>query len=249
MTKQLSKPALIIQIIRSLIYNMTYASSVVIFGTFICSAAFIDVRASRWFFIKWSNFNLWSLNLICGLKYRLEGTENIPDKPVVIMPKHQSTWETMALPSFFPKHVWVVKKELMKIPFFGWGLKALRSIAIDRTAGIKSLKMIAKQGKQRLSENLSIIIFPEGTRTKPGDQPNYNVGGAFLAKKNKVEVLPIAHNAGDFWAKSSFLKKPGTIIMRIGKPIDPESHSAEEIKNCAQNWIESTMHEISDSYQ
>ncbi len=249
MAKQLSKPALIIQAIRSLIYNATYSSTVVFFGIFICSAAFIDVRISRWFFIKWSNFNLWSLRLICGLKFKIEGIENIPDEPVVIMPKHQSTWETMALPSFFPKHAWVVKKELIKIPFFGWGLTALRSIAIDRTAGIKSLRMIAKQGEERLKEGLSIIIFPEGTRTQPGEQPDYNVGGAFLAKKNKVKVLPIAHNAGDFWGKSSFLKKSGTIIMRIGKPIDAGSHSAEETKKLAQEWIESTMKEISDSYQ
>ncbi len=249
MTKQLSKPALIIQMIRSLIYNFSYSFTVVLFGIFICSAAFFNARLSRWFFIKWSNFNLWSLSLICGLKFKIEGLENIPDEPVVIMPKHQSTWETMALPSFFPKHAWVVKKELIKIPFFGWGLTALRSIAIDRAAGIKSLKMIAKQGEERLKEGLSIIIFPEGTRTKPGEQPDYNVGGAFLAKKNKVEVLPIAHNAGDYWGKSSFLKKPGTIIMRIGKPIDTESHSAEETKKQTQEWIESTMKEISDSYQ
>ncbi len=249
MATELSKPALFIQLIRSLIYNISYTTTVIIFGIFICSAALFNARLSRWFFVKWSNFNLWSLGAICGLKYKLEGVENIPDKPVVIMPKHQSTFETMALPTFFPQQAWVVKKELIKIPFFGWGLTALRSIAIDRTAGIKSLKMIAKQGEERLKEGLSIIIFPEGTRTEPGAEPDYNVGGAFLAKKNHAEVLPIAHNAGDFWGKSSFLKLPGTIIIRIGELIDTESHTAEEIKNRTRDWIETNMHEISDSYK
>ncbi|THB75290.1 MAG: 1-acyl-sn-glycerol-3-phosphate acyltransferase [Gammaproteobacteria bacterium] len=249
MATHLSKPALLFQLLRSLIYNIVYTSTVVLFGIFICSIAPFNPRISRWFFIKWSNFNLWSLKVICNLKYKLEGTENIPNKPVVIMPKHQSTFETMALPTFFPQHAWVVKKELMKIPFFGWGLKALRSIAIDRTAGIKSLRMIAKQGEERLKDDLSIIIFPEGTRTEPGTKPDYNIGGAFLAKKNCVEVLPIAHNAGDFWGKSSFLKKPGTIIIRVGKLIETESHTAEEIKIRTRDWIESNMQEISDSYK
>ncbi|MCU7939475.1 MAG: 1-acyl-sn-glycerol-3-phosphate acyltransferase [gamma proteobacterium symbiont of Bathyaustriella thionipta] len=193
---------------------------------------------------SWSRVTLSVLSFICGLKFEISGHENIPEKPCIIFCKHQSTWETMALQLLFTPQVWILKRELLWIPFFGWTLASMKSIAIDRSSSKKALKQVVEQGTQRLNEGNWVVIFPEGTRTRPGDKPNYKVGGAMLANQSKFDVLPIAHNAGEFWPKGQYVKKAGTIKMVIGPVIKSSELSTKEISRNAEQWIETTLNEI-----
>jgi 1-acyl-sn-glycerol-3-phosphate acyltransferase len=179
-----------------------------------------------------------------GLRYRVEGRENIPAGNAIILAKHQSTWETLAMQQVFPPQVWLLKRELLKIPFFGWGLALLEPIAIDRNAGRKALKQLAEIGKDRLGQGLWVVVFPEGTRTAFGDKGQYQVGGAYLAEKSGYPVVPVAHDAGRFWPRHSFLKYPGEIRMVIGKPIESRGRKAGEINREVEEWIEARMAEF-----
>lgn len=196
---------------------------------------------------KWSVFNLWTLKHICGLRHEVEGLENIPEGPAIIMCKHQSAWETLALQIHFPAQVWILKKQLLYIPIYGWGLAAMQPIAIDRTAGMRALRQIVREGEKRLKAGLSIVIFPEGTRTAPGQRQKYQAGGGLLAEKSGYPVVPVAHNAGCFWPKQSLDKHPGTIKMVIGPPILPQGKSAQQITREVEDWIESTVAELPGS--
>ncbi len=192
----------------------------------------------------WNRFNIFWLELICGVKSRVEGLENLPEQPSIVFAKHQSTWETIKLPILLPQQVWVVKRELLKIPFFGWALTSLEPIAIDRSAGRKAIVQMIRQGRERLDSGRWIVVFPEGTRVEPGKTAKYKIGGAILAEKMGVPVVPVAHNAGEFWARHSFVKWPGTITVSIGPPISTEGKKAAEINAEAEAWIEAKMAEI-----
>ena len=192
------------------------------------------------YLIQWGKFVLWWLKLTCNLDYRVEGRENVPDETVIIMSKHQSTYETIALQSIFPSQTWILKRELLWVPFFGWGLKMMQAVAIDRKAGKKALKQVIEQGTARLKAGLCVVIFPEGTRTLPGQRRKYAIGGAMLAQKSGFPIIPVAHNAGMFWAKGQFVKNPGTITFVIGPRIDSHGKRADEINQIAEEWIEST---------
>jgi 1-acyl-sn-glycerol-3-phosphate acyltransferase len=192
----------------------------------------------------WARSTLFALKLSCGLKYIIEGKENIPEKPCIVFSKHQSTWETLALQLMFTPQVWILKRELLWIPFFGWTLASMKSIAIDRSSGKKALKQIVQQGSQRLQEGNWVIIFPEGTRTKPGQKESYKIGGPMLAKNSGFDVLPVAHNAGEFWPKGQFLKHPGTIKMVIGPVIQVTGLSTKQISQQAEQWIETTVYQL-----
>ena len=201
----------------------------------------IPYKHRSWLISFWAKTTLAMLNILCGLKYDISGQENIPDKPCIIFSKHQSTWETMALQLLFTPQVWILKRELLWIPFFGWTLASMKSIAIDRSNGKKALKQIVDQGKKRLDEGNWVIIFPEGTRTRPGQKESYKIGGAMLAKNSGYDVLPIAHNSGEFWPKGQFLKHPGTIKMVIGPAIKTSNLSTKQINQESADWIESTV--------
>ena len=197
----------------------------------------------------WSRVMLWWAKLTCGLDYRIVGLENMPSHPCVILSKHQSAWETLAFQCVFPPVVWVMKRELLKIPFFGWGLAMTSPIAIDRSAGKEALKQITEQGKARLAGGHWVVVFPEGTRVKPGVRGKYNIGGAFLAAHSGATVLPIAHNAGEFWGKNAFLKYPGTITLSIGKPIQAAGIKAGELNRQVEDWIEQEMQRIATDFE
>jgi 1-acyl-sn-glycerol-3-phosphate acyltransferase len=190
-------------------------------------------------------FVISSLKLLCGISYKLSGRENIPDGAAIILSKHQSTWETYALQLFFPSQVWVLKRELLWVPFFGWGMALLKPIAIDRSSGRKAVNQIIEKGKQRLDAGIWVTIFPEGTRIAPGDHKRWGIGGAVLADNSGYPVVPVAHNAGEFWGKRSFLKKPGTIQVVIGAPIETKGLKATEINQKAEEWVKATMVNIS----
>ncbi len=193
----------------------------------------------------WSKLNLWGLKTICGLDYQVEGQQNLPHGSSIILAKHQSTWETIALISLIPHpKAWVLKRELLYVPIFGWVMYLFKPIAINRKSGRRAVFQIIEQGIQRLNSGLSVIIFPEGTRVAPGTHKRYGIGGALLAEKSGYPVVPVAHNAGVFWKRRGIIKYPGTIQVRIGPVIDPSGKSATEINNQVEEWIEKTLEEL-----
>ncbi|QOJ22274.1 MAG: 1-acyl-sn-glycerol-3-phosphate acyltransferase [Gammaproteobacteria bacterium] len=194
---------------------------------------------------SWTRIMLFLLRNLCGLRYRIIGAENIPQTPSIVLSKHQSAWETLAFQEIFPPQVWVLKKELLRIPFFGWGLAMTSPIAIDRSTKKKALEQIVEQGKDRLKLGFWIVVFPEGTRIPPGQRGKYRIGGAWLATHTNVPVVPVAHNAGEFWGRNSFIKHPGTITVSIGQPIDPTGMEAGELNAQVETWIETEMLRIS----
>ena len=192
----------------------------------------------------WSYLMLWWLRVTCGIRYRLIGAENIPSTPSIILAKHQSAWETLAFQQIFPPQVWVLKRELLRVPFLGWGLAMTSPIAIDRSAGREALKQMVAQGKDRLGQGFWVVIFPEGTRMAPGKKGKYHIGGAWLASHTKTDVVPVAHNAGEFWGKNSFVKKPGTITVSIGQPIPSTGLATDDLNRMVETWIESEMEHL-----
>ena len=190
---------------------------------------------------NWARFNLWWLHTTCNITPEIEGLENIIDQPAIIMCKHQSTWETLVIQLLFPPQVWILKRELLWIPIYGWGLATMRPIAIDRSLGVRSLRQIVRQGVERLNSGLWVVVFPEGTRIAPGERQKYHPGGGMLAEKSGCPVIPIAHNAGYLWPRNSFLKWPGTIRMVIGAPIQTRGKKAAQITREVEEWIETTV--------
>lgn len=196
------------------------------------------------FISQWARFNLWWLAVTCNLRFEVEGKENIPKEAAIIFCKHQSMWETLALQVICPAQTWVLKRELMRVPLFGWGLAMLDPVAIDRASGRQALRQLVEQGKARLDKGRWIVIFPEGTRMPPGKRRAFGFGGAKLAEKSGRLVLPIAHNAGDFWPRRAFSKYPGVIKVKVGPPIQTKGRKAGDINEEAELWIASAMTEI-----
>ena len=196
------------------------------------------------FVSRWAVFNIWWLKLTCGLTHTVEGLENIPESPAIIMCKHQSAWETFVLQQIFPAQAWILKRELLWIPVYGWGLATLQPIAIDRGSAVKSLHQIVEQGCKRLAQGIWVVIFPEGLRVAPGERTKYLPGGGLLAEKSGFPIVPIAHNSGYFWPCNSLIKKPGTINMVIGPLIETEGKSANDITAEVEEWIESTIEKL-----
>ena len=159
-------------------------------------------------------------------------------EPAVILSQHQSAWETLAFQEIFPPQVLVLKRELLWIPFFGWGLALMSPIAINRANGRAALRDIARRGKERLAQGFWVVVFPEGTRVRPGQRREYQQGGAWLAAQCGVPVVPVAHNAGRLWPRNGFLKRPGTVTVRIGPPIEAANRDPKTINELARTWIE-----------
>jgi len=185
---------------------------------------------------------------LCGLDYVIEGMENIPVEASVIMLKHTTVFEAYAQMVVFPPQSWVVKRELQWIPFFGWGLAAMKPIAINRGAGHSAVKQVIERGKALLAEGVWVTIFPEGTRVARGQTKRYGISGAALAREAQCPIVPVAHNAGDLWARRGLKKSPGLIHFCIGPPIMPGDRSPKDTNLLVQGWIESKMHEISAAY-
>ena len=196
-------------------------------------------RIPRYRYITgWCAMNLWAARWICGIRSRVIGAENIPPTPVIVACKHSSTWETLFLSRYLPPLAYVAKKELLSVPFFGWGFRLASPITIDRTAGQDAMMQISEQGRARFAEGFWIILYPEGTRIRVGRRVRYKTGAARLAINMQVPILPIAHNAGWVWPKGVMGKRPGTITMSIGKPIAPDGMNPTEFMQVVENWIE-----------
>ena len=186
----------------------------------------------------WSCLVIYLARSILGIGWRIEGAEHLPSRPAVILAKHQSAWETMAFQLIFPPQVHVLKRELLWIPFFGWGLALMSPIAIDRSRGVAALRAIAKKGRERLDQGFWVVVFPEGTRVRPGERRPYQLGGAWLAAAAGAPVVPVAHNAGLVWPRNAFLKRPGTVTVRIGPTIESANRDPKTVNELAEKWIE-----------
>jgi 1-acyl-sn-glycerol-3-phosphate acyltransferase len=196
----------------------------------------------------WRLGTQWGVENLLGIRPQVIGRENMPAEACVIMAKHQSAWETMTIQDCVPVVafcVFVLKQELLKVPFVGWGLAAMKMISIDRNAGKNALDQVVTQGRERLKQGYYVIIFPEGTRVAPGEKRRYKPGGAYLATHVGCKVVPIAHNAGEFWPRQAFLKKPGTVTISIGPAFDATGMSELEVNQRVEDWIEAEMRRIS----
>jgi len=206
---------------------------------------------SRAVLVAFCRLALWAGGFFCGMKVVVEGKENMPDTPSVIMIKHTTILETYGHVAMFPKTAWVVKRELLWIPIIGWAIGlVLNPIAINRGQGRSAVKQVIEKGKQRLAEGTWVTIFPEGTRVPYGETRKYGISGAALAREAGVQIVPVAHNAGDLWRRHEiFSMRPGTVRFCIGKPIDASSQSPKETNLIVQEWIEGKMSEISAAYE
>jgi len=195
--------------------------------------------------IGWPRLAVWGARVICGIRWQIKGAENFPDGPAVVLSKHQSAWETLFLCAYMPREVcFVYKRELHLLPFFGWGLKFLKMIPIDRSNGRDAFDQVLALGRQRLAEGRWPLLFPEGTRVPPGVQARYKLGGARLATGAQADVIPIAHNAGECWRRNAFVKRPGLITVSIGPVIRYTGQTPEEMNTQVRDWIEAEMRRL-----
>lgn len=227
--------------LRSFLFWIIFAILIVFFAIVLTLSFPLPFNKRFYVTRAWSTVTIAWLRLTCNLRYEIEGLEHITDKAGIVFSKHQSTWETLTLNLWFTPQSWVVKKELLWAPVFGWGVSMMDPIALNRGAGKKAIDQLVEQGQERLEKGRWIIIFPEGTRIAPGVKGRYRIGGGILAERTGYPVTPVAHNAGEFWPRRKFLKKPGVIKVSIGPPIESVGKSAQQIMDEAEAWIENEM--------
>jgi 1-acyl-sn-glycerol-3-phosphate acyltransferase len=225
-------------LIGALVITPVYGVCVPLSRIFGRRAPFATARSYTAVMVRWAEVS-------CGIRHEVHGWENVPKGPAIIMSKHQSAWETLFIESRFPDQCWIVKRELLWLPFVGWGLMAIRCIAINRSSGNTAREQIVQQGAERLKEGIWVTIFPEGTRVAPGKRGRYGIGGALLATRAGAPILPIAHNAGEFWPRYAFRKKAGVVKVVIGPPIETAGRDALSVHNQVEAWIEEQMRAIS----
>lgn len=211
---------------------------------FVTAGAFTSLHFRNVMARFWAHVLLTLLRWLCRLDYTVEGQENLPRDSGIAFWKHSSTFETIAMAAVFPDQVWILKRELIWIPVVGWGLKQLHAIAIDRGAGSKAVNQVVQQGSERLQEGLWIMVFPEGTRMPPGETRKYGLSTALLASRTGRPVIPVAHDAGYYWPRRGLYKRPGTIRVVIGQPIETLGREPRDINAEVQEWIEGTIRRI-----
>ena len=235
------------QLFRSLLFTTYMMASACVFGAVMTLGFWLPYRAQFAIARCWARILFWVLKRLCGLDFTVEGRERIPPGNHIVMSNHTSAWETVAPFLIFPPQVWVLKRELLWIPFVGWGLKLLRPIAINRGLGHRAVNQVIEQGKSRLRDALWIIIFPEGTRVVAGDARKFGASGAMLAIASGKSVVPLSHNAGTFWPRRGFLKKPGMIRVIIGDAIEPAGKNPRELNEEVKQAIEAGLARIASS--
>jgi len=233
-------------ILRGLVFQLGFITSTLVFGLLVPPLVWPLPRERRYRILTgWGRFNIWWLRVTCGVDYRVRGQEHLdPSRPHVVLSKHQSAWETLAFVNILPRQTWVLKRELMRIPLFGWTLSMLDPVPIDRQGGRRALENLVEEGRARLDRGLWVIVFPEGTRVRPGEHGRYRLGGAMLAAHTGYPVLPVALNSGSHWPRKGIIRHPGTIEVVIGPPIETAGREPAEVLAAAEQWIETEMERL-----
>ncbi|MDH3532265.1 MAG: 1-acyl-sn-glycerol-3-phosphate acyltransferase [Gammaproteobacteria bacterium] len=236
-------------LVRSFIFTFLLFASAILLSGMELLFFWAPLRVKWGIAVTWARFSLWAGRVFCGLDVSTEGNEHIPAEPCVFLIKHTTAMEAYWQIAALPPSAWVLKRELLWVPVFGWALGfVMKSIAVDRRASGSAVKQVIEQGKQKIAAGMSVCIFPEGTRMPPGETKRYGISGAALAKEAGCLVVPVAHNAGDFWPKRGLRKYPGKIRFCIGPPIDASGQSPKDTNRLAQQWVENKMGEISRLY-
>ena len=222
--------------LRSLLYFVGSIISVITITLCGLFFVFFPYSTRQKFLSKWAIFCIWWLKITLNITTRIIGQENVNKSPCVIISNHQSTWETLAFQTIFPAHTWVLKKELLWLPVFGWSLALLKPIIINRGDKLNAIKKVILQGSDRLNKGISVVVFPEGTRQPYNQLGEYQNGGAAIAKKSGYDIIPVYHNAGKIWPKGGFIKKSGVITIVIGEAISSSSMTSSGITEEIRNW-------------
>ena len=231
--------------LRSVLFLAMSVPITAMYGFLVPLGGLFGWRTGSFFAQSYTRVMMRWVEISLGITCEVEGWEHVPGHPVVLMAKHQSAWETLFMESRFPPQCWIIKKELLWLPFVGWSLYAIRSIAIDRSSGHSARDQIVEQGAQRLAQGMWVSIFPEGTRVAPGKVGRYGIGGALLATRTGTPILPLAHNAGEYWGRYSFKKRAGRVKVVIGPLIHTAGRDPISVNNELQKWIEGEMRRIS----
>ncbi len=233
----------IVHALRSALFVLFMAVTVVPWATAVLLVSiFARGDTVYWLCVGWLSLSIRGAKVICGVHARLHGFENLPDTPVVLCPKHQSTWETFALPGLMPRPLcFVFKRELLWIPFFGWAMARMDMIHIDRGRAAQAWAKVVTQGREFMDKGHWVIMFPEGTRAPRGGRGTYKSGGTRLAIKTGRPVVPVAVTSARCWPRKSFVLRPGVIDVSVGKPIPSEHRRPDELMAEVERWIEAEM--------
>ena len=226
-------------IVRSMLFHLGYVLTTVVWGTLgLLTGWLLPYRARfHYIIVTWTRLVLAWLRITCGIQHHIEGRENLPDEPCVVLVRHESTWETLFVQVLLAPQATVIKRELLWIPFFGWAYSMLRPIAIDRSDARGALRSLIRIGRERLKDGAWVILFPEGTRMAPGESGRFQRGGAALANAAGCPLVVIAHDAGRYWPARRWVKRPGTIRVEISKPIVTVGRSSSEVNAEAESWM------------
>jgi len=234
----------IVLYVRSAIFWVWLTINTLVMGGPVLLVSLFSFRKAYWLVMWWLRGNVYGLRLICGTGWKVDGAENIPEHATLVMSKHQSTWETFFIAMQLPTPVYVAKRSLSLIPIFGWALRTMKFILIDRRGGRSTVKQMVEQTKERIADGASVVIFPEGTRRPVGAEPAYRIGGALVAEQTGIDILPVAVNSCEFCPRMSFIKWPGEVTVSFGPVIKSEGKVANEIVKEVETWIEGRMDEI-----
>ncbi len=231
---------------RNIVFSVGYALLTLVSSVMVMTLFWLLPAGKRFHvYALWCRLVLAWLRVTCGVRYELIGGDNIPEEPAVILSNHQSTWETFFLYQLFSPVVPILKQELLNIPFWGWALRLQKPIAIDRSRPRQASQSIARQGTERLRNGMSVVVFPEGTRAAPGRVGRFARSGAQLAVDSQAPVVPVLHNAGFCWPSGGGLKRPGTIRVLIGEPIDTRGKDSRTVAREYEQWVDEHMAELS----
>ncbi|MCW4151285.1 1-acyl-sn-glycerol-3-phosphate acyltransferase [Halomonas sp. 18H] len=235
------------QVVRSVVFYAGYFAALLVIGVlFLPIAPFLPLAGRYRLLNLYNYFLMFWFRIACGVRYDIQGAHHLPDGPCVIQANHQSEWETVFLQVMKPPVCTVLKRELLHLPIFGWGLRLLHPISLDRSKPARAIKQVLSQGVSRLNTGLSVLIFPEGTRVEPGERRRYNKSGSVVACRAGVPVIPVAHNAGERWPGRHWVKRPGVLRVRIGEPIETAGRTSDEVLADVEAWIETQLIDISD---
>jgi 1-acyl-sn-glycerol-3-phosphate acyltransferase len=235
------------QVVRSVVFYAGYFAALLVIGVlFLPIAPFLPLAGRYRLLNLYNYFLMFWFRIACGVRYDIQGAHHLPDGPCVIQANHQSEWETVFLQVMKPPVCTVLKRELLRLPIFGWGLRLLHPISLDRSKPARAIKQVLSQGVSRLNTGLSVLIFPEGTRVEPGERRRYNKSGSVVACRAGVPVIPVAHNAGERWPGRHWVKRPGVLRVRIGEPIETAGRTSDEVLADVEAWIETQLIDISD---